>query len=73
MHIAKMSLMFKETGAFAGPHSRVNDTPRGHLRCGDCPPAVYSACLFNLSLREHCNNQAYLPWTFHAINFYNLS
>lgn len=25
-------------------------------------PRVYSACLFNLPLKEQCDNQPYLPW-----------
>jgi hypothetical protein len=36
-------------------------------------PTVHSAWLFNLLLGEQFNNQPYLPWASHVINFYNLS
>lgn len=37
-----------------------------------CCPAVYSACLFNLPLRDQCHIQPFLLWISHVIKLHNI-
>jgi hypothetical protein len=49
LHSKRLELLLDLSG-------KVNNMPWGHLR-HVCYPPVSSACLWNLSLREQCNNQ----------------